>query len=191
MREFAPSTPARSGVKAVVKWFNPTKGFGFVQFDDGSPDAFLHVSVIERHGRSDLPEGTEVICDLAQGRKGLQVQEITSIEHVPEGGSRGYGGGGYGGGGYGGGGYGGGQYGDRSRRPAPPPAGPPVEGTVKFFNAEKGFGFVVPDDGTQDIFISARTLQASGLSGLEPDQRVRVTTRMGHKGPMAATLELA
>ncbi|MGP1253689.1 MAG: cold-shock protein [Kiloniellales bacterium] len=190
MREFAPSMPERTGVKALVKWFNPTKGFGFVQFDDGSPDAFLHVSVIERLGHSDLPEGTEVICDLAQGRKGLQVHQITSIEHLPEsrpGGGFG-GGGGYDGGGYGGGG---GFYGDRPRRPAPPPAGPPVEGTVKFFNAEKGFGFVVPDDGTQDIFVSARTLQSSGLAVLEPDQRVRVTTRMGQKGPMAATLELA
>ena len=137
MREFAPSMPERTGVKALVKWFNPTKGFGFVQFDDGSPDAFLHVSVIERLGHSDLPEGTEVICDLAQGRKGLQVHQITSIEHLPEsrpGGGFGGGGGGYDGGGYGGGG---GFYGDRPRRPAPPPAGPPVEGTVKFFNAEK------------------------------------------------------
>lgn len=177
--------PDRTGVKAVVKWFNPTKGFGFVQFDDGSPDAFLHVSVIERLGRSDLPEGTEVICDLAQGRKGLQVHAITSIEHMPEGRPSG---------GFGDRDRGGfsdrGGFGDRPRRPAPP-AGPPVEGTVKFFNAEKGFGFVVPDDGSQDIFVSARTLEGSGLNSLEPDQRVRVTTRMGQKGPMAATLELA
>src|SRR3546814_12933483 len=67
-------------VKAVVKWFNVTKGFGFVQLSEGAPDAFLHISVVERTGNSDLAEGTAIVCDLMQGRKGLQVADIHSVE---------------------------------------------------------------------------------------------------------------
>ena len=65
-----------------------------------------------------------------------------------------------------------------------------VSGTVKFFNTQKGFGFIAPEDGGKDIFISARTLTRSGLGGLEADQRVRVTTRLGQKGPMAEDVTL-
>src|SRR5690606_1323147 len=67
-------------VKAVVKWFNATKGFGFVQLSEGAPDACLHSSVVERTGNRDLMEGTAIVCDLMQGRKGLQVAEIHSVE---------------------------------------------------------------------------------------------------------------
>jgi CspA family cold shock protein len=65
-----------------------------------------------------------------------------------------------------------------------------VEGTVKFYNAEKGFGFVVPDGGTKDVFVSARVLERAGIQNLEPEQRVRMMTRMGQKGPMADSVEV-
>ncbi len=157
-------------VVVVVKWFNPTKGFGFVQFGDGSQDAFLHISVVDAFGDRDLPGGTSLVCDLAQGRKGLQVAEILRIETKPDGPPQR-------GGGFGGhGGY---------DEPAST-----VEGTVKFFNAEKGFGFVTPDDGSKDVFISARILQRAGLMGIEPDTRVRLRARMGPKGPVADSVEI-
>ena len=151
-------------VKAVVKWFNVTKGFGFVQLSEGSPDAFLHISVVERAGNRELYEGTTIVCDLMQGRKGLQVAEIHAVEAGA----------------------------------APAPGAAPggegdtetVEGTVKFFNVEKGFGFVIPDDGGKDIFVSGRTLEHLGLPALQPNQRVRLQTRMGQKGPMAEHVEL-
>lgn len=151
-------------VKAVVKWFNVTKGFGFVQLSEGAPDAFLHISVVERSGNRELYEGTTIVCDLMQGRKGLQVAEIHSVEAA-----------------------------------AAPPAGAApggqgetetVEGTVKFFNVEKGFGFVIPDNGGKDVFVSGRTLERFGLPALQPNQRVRLQTRMGQKGPMAEHVEL-
>ncbi|MFC4350703.1 cold-shock protein [Fodinicurvata halophila] len=167
MSDFSGSDASQSQVKAVVKWFNATKGFGFVQPMDGSPDAFLHVSVLQTIGRNDLPEGAELICEIGPGRKGLQVSTITSIESIPDAPPAG-------------GGF------DHSQAPA----GPEVQGTVKFFNAEKGFGFVVPDDGGKDVFVSLRVLERARLSALEPDQRVRMTTRMGQKGPMAETVEL-
>ena len=180
------SGDTRADVRAVVKWFNTTKGFGFGQPTDGSPDAFLHVSVLQAIGRSELPEGAEVICSIQPGRKGMQVAAITSIEHEPGGrpASRGrddfgrndgYGQRSFGG--YGGAGHGGGEQ--------------EIEGTVKFFNAEKGFGFIVPDDGSKDVFISARVLERARVAMLEPDQRVRVVTRMGQKGPMAESIQLA
>ncbi|MDH3473384.1 MAG: cold shock domain-containing protein, partial [Rhodospirillales bacterium] len=55
---------------------------------------------------------------------------------------------------------------------------------------EKGFGFVTPDDGGKDVFVSSRTLERIGLATLESNQRVRLTTRMGQKGPMAENVEI-
>ena len=148
-------------ITAVVKWFNPTKGFGFVQPADGSPDAFLHVSVVERSGHRDLPQGATIVCDLCAGQKGPQVAAVHRVESMPE-------------------------------------AAPQIDdgeatqldGTVKFYNGEKGFGFVVPDDGGKDVFVSARVLERSGIHSIEPDQRLRMMTRMGQKGPMADSVEL-
>ncbi len=148
-------------ITATVKWFNPTKGFGFVQPSDGSADAFLHISVVERCGHRSLPEGATIICDLSAGQKGPQVAEVHSVESLPEAAPQGGDGG-----------------------------GTEVEGTVKFYNAEKGFGFIVPDDGGKDVFISARVLERAGMQNLGPDQRVRVTARTGQKGPTADSIEI-
>lgn len=165
-------------IKAVVKWYNSAKGFGFVQLGDGSPDAFLHVSVVEQCGHADLPEGTTLVCDISEGRKGPQVALIHSIEAFGTGtpirGSRGEG-------------FHGDRFGNESQAPGTTAT---VEGRVKFFNVEKGFGFVSPDDGGKDVYISLRTLQRMNINMLEPNQRVRLTTRMGQKGPMADRLEL-
>jgi CspA family cold shock protein len=163
-RDFDREEITHRNVSAVVKWFNATKGFGFVQLSEGAPDAFLHISVVERSGNRELYEGTTIVCDLMQGRKGLQVAEIHSVEAAA----------------------------------APPPGAAPggqgetetVEGTVKFFNVEKGFGFVIPDNGGKDVFVSGRTLERFGLPALQPNQRVRLQTRMGQKGPMAEHVEL-
>ena len=165
-------------VTAVVKWFNPTKGFGFVQPSDGSPDAFMHVSVVTRSGIHHLPQGATIVCDLCAGPKGPQVASVHRVEDMPD--DPPPRGGGYGGG-YGGGGYGGDYAGGGETTES--------EGTVKFYNREKGFGFVVPDDGGKDVFISARVLERAGLQNIEPEQRVRMSIRSGHKGPMAESIE--
>ncbi len=54
----------------IVKWFNPTKGFGFIEPEDGSKDAFVHISEVERAGLSTLNEGQKVSYDLEAGRDG-------------------------------------------------------------------------------------------------------------------------
>ena len=72
--------PFATHVRATVKWYNPTKGFGFVTPNDGSADVFLHVSVVEQAGLQGLDEGAILVCDLADGQKGAQVSTIHSVE---------------------------------------------------------------------------------------------------------------
>ena len=156
-------------VEARVKWFNPLKGFGFVQTAANAPDAFLHVSVLQQLGRTDAAEGAKVVCDLGQGRKGLQVVAIYDMEAPEPSATNGMG-----------------EDGDQ----ADEELSQPFTGRVKFFNADKGFGFVVPDSGGPDVFVSARVLHQSGLRGLEPERTVRLRARMGPKGPMAESVEL-
>jgi cold shock protein len=67
-------------IQAVVKWYNPDKGFGFVQLADGSGDAFLHVSVVERSGHDSVPPGATLEVRAGPGAKGPQVTEILSID---------------------------------------------------------------------------------------------------------------
>jgi cold shock CspA family protein len=144
-----------------------SKGFGFV----------------EMRSDSDAQAAIAGLHDVPRNGRPLTVNEAKPRE------SRGGGGGGYGGGG-GGGGYSGGGGGYGGGGGGYGGEGDVVEGKVKFYNAEKGFGFIVPDDGSKDVFVSARTLTRAGINALEAEQRVRVTTRMGQKGPMAARVEL-
>jgi CspA family cold shock protein len=100
----------------------------------------------------------------------------------------GYGGGGYGGGndrgGYGGGGYGGGN--DRGASSGPSEE---VEGTVKWFNTTKGFGFVAPDNGGKDVFVHVTAVERSGVGPLAENQRVRMKVQQGQKGLEAVSIE--
>lgn len=163
--------PVQSGVTATVKWFNATKGFGFVAFTDGTPDAFLHISVVERAGMRDISPGTTLVCDVEVGPKGPQVAEIQSVDASTAAASAMDGG--FATGRSGGGG------GDET-----------IEGIVKFFSPDKGFGFVTPDAGGKDVFVGVGALQRSGLDLLDSGQRVRMHTRMGKKGPMAQQVEV-
>ena len=177
--------PFATHVRATVKWYNPSKGFGFVTPDDGSRDVFLHVSAVEQAGLQSLDEGSIIVCDLADGQKGAQVAAIHSVEvgsapaprgSRPSTGSRyprqsvgtyddyGYG--------------------------SKPSSGETVEGTVKWFNPDKGFGFIVPDQGGKDVFVHIRAVERAGLNTLRENQRVRFTRKVGQKGPEADGLEV-
>ena len=59
----------------TVKWFNPTKGFGFIEPEDGSKDAFVHISAVERAGLDTLSEGQKVSYDLVPGQNGKSAAE--------------------------------------------------------------------------------------------------------------------
>ncbi|WP_029007753.1 cold-shock protein [Azospirillum halopraeferens] len=179
-------------IRATVKWFNPTKGFGFVTPDDGSPDAFLHSTVLQFSGHDSLPDGATIVCDLSRGPKGPQVANVHSVDTstATAGSSRPARGGYDAGGGYGGGGgYGAGGGGGWDRGASGPTE--TVDGTVKWFNATKGFGFIAPVSGGKDIFVHIRALERSGIGGLSDGEQVRVTVRQGAKGPEAERIELA
>jgi CspA family cold shock protein len=170
----APEFEAPSGppIQAIVKWYSPDKGFGFVQLADGSGDAFLHVSVVERSGRS-VPPGATLEVRAGPGAKGLQVTEILSVDSStaqqetprrarPE----------------------------RPMYPAPNQASVEENGTVKWYNAVRGFGFIGPDRGGKDIFVHASVLERAGIADLAEGQRVAVDVVEGSKGREAASLRL-
>jgi CspA family cold shock protein len=154
--------------QATVKWFNADKGFGFVQAADGS-EAFLHIRQLEATGNNSVPEGATLTVRIGRGQKGPQVTEVTAVDtstatpSAPRMGGMGRGGG------------------MRAPREA---LGPAEErhGTVKWYNPEKGFGFIAPDGGGKDVFIHASALERSGMTNLAEGQRLVVQVVQGQKG---------
>ena len=177
----APRAAAPSGPEtgAVVKWFNAEKGFGFVELEGGGGDAFLHVSVLSRAGHQTVQPGAQLRVLVSPGQKGPQIAEVTRVDEgaAPVASSAP-------------------SYAAERPRPAartPVDASAAVEmrGTVKWFNAEKGFGFVMPDGGGKDVFVHISALNRGGLSGLEPNQTVRMQVADGRRGPEAVSVEAA
>jgi CspA family cold shock protein len=76
MNDRKPSKPVRKNISATVKFFDEAKGFGFVSPADGSPDAFVHISVLQNTSYTELREGMQINCDLADGDRGQQVVAI-------------------------------------------------------------------------------------------------------------------
>src|ERR1700753_849094 len=160
----------------TVKWFNTAKGFGFIQPDDGGSDVFVHIPAVEQAGLRGLNEGDLVNFELEQDRRSGKLSAgqlvVTGHGEAP---ARSGGGGGFdrprgGGGGFDrprGGGFGGGGGG----RPAGDPMGSGA-GTVKWFNPTKGFGFIQPEGGGQDVFVHISAVEAAGLRGLNEGQHV-------------------
>jgi len=166
-------SPSGPPVLATVKWYNQDKGFGFVELADGSGDAFLHVSVVERGGHGSVPPGATLEVRAAPGSKGPQVTEIISVDASTA-------------------------LQEQPRRPRPErPAYPSVDratvelsGTVKWYNTNKGFGFIASDLGGKDIFVHASALKRSGIADLVEDQRVALDVADGQRGPEAVNLRL-
>lgn len=163
-------TPGMDGppIRATVKWFNAAKGFGFVTPSDGTPDAFLHVSVLNRIGMDALADGAEIVCSIGPGGKGPQVVRILDVLSQGQ---------------------------APSRRPSPgraDPVGPETEvaGTVKWFKPDKGFGFVVADDSDKDVFVHKSVLRRSGLDALESGQRVQMRVAEAPKGREATWVQI-
>lgn len=167
--------------KATVKWYNPEKGFGFVEMADGSGDVFLHANSLQNAGFQAVTPGSVLQVRVGQGQKGRQVDQVISVTEgtgeAPPPRSGGF---------------------DRPR-PAGPrpsarqaPSGPAVEmtGIVKWYNATKGFGFISPESGGKDVFIHATALEQAGLPPLQEGQTVRMNVVQGSKGPEVSSISV-
>jgi len=171
----ADAAPAGPAIDAIVKWFNPEKGFGFVELPDGSGDAFLHIAVLERGGHDAVLPGTKVRVQVGQGQKGPQVTAVLDLDATTAAAS---------------------QptmsprmsSGARERPDAA--AAYEMHGTVKWFNGQKGFGFVAAEDGGKDVFLHISIVDRAGIQVLPEGQQVRMRVVTTQKGREAISVAL-
>ena len=155
--------------KGVVKFFNPQKGFGFIVRDDGGEDVFVHISAVEQAGLTDLADGQPLEFTLVD-RGGRVSATNLRIEGEPMAVERSGGGGG-------GAGAGG---------PQRQLTGEKASGTVKFFNAMKGFGFIQRDDGQPDAFVHISAVERAGIPTLNEGDRLEFELEVDRRGKYAA-----
>jgi len=159
-----------------VKWFDATRGFGFLVSDDVDGDVLLHFSVLREHGRRSVPEGAIIECVPVRLDRGLQAKRVISIDtsaalpqqsrsSIPSG-----------------------ERADRKALADSAGAFEPVE--VKWFNRVRGYGFVTrPDEsGGEDVFVHMETVRMSHLPELEPGQRLEARIAPSAKGLTAIEL---
>lgn len=166
-------------VQATVKWFNSEKGYGFAALADGSGDVFLHANALQAAGYQAVSPGATLRVRIGNGQKGRQIDQVVSVDEStaeqPE-----------------------------SRRPQlarTGVAGAPrrqvdlssaveMAGTVKWYNPDKGFGFITPEAGGKDVFVHATAVERAGIAPLREGQSVRMGVVQGAKGPEAGSISL-
>src|SRR5580704_803688 len=153
-------------IAGVIKWFDVSKGFGFIVPDNGMADVLVHVTCLRRDGYQTAYEGARIVVEALQRPKGLQAFRVLSMDDStaihP------------------------------SQMPAPrthvtvTPTSGLERAIVKWFNRLRGFGFLTRGEGTPDIFVHMETLRRYGITELRPGQTVLVRFGPGPKGMMAA-----
>ena len=158
-----------------VKWFDATRGFGFIVSDEIEGDILLHFSVLREHGRRSVPEGALIECVPVKLDRGLQAKRVVSIDlsaalpqqprsSIPAA--------------------------DRADRKALSDAAGEFEGVeVKWFNRVRGYGFVNRLDAAgEDVFVHMETVRQSHLGDLQPGQRLEARIASSGKGLTAIEL---
>jgi CspA family cold shock protein len=169
-----PQTDQGPTVEAIVKWFNPEKGFGFVEIADGSGDAFLSAKTLQMLGRDTVSPGAKLKVFVGPGDKGRQVTKIAAIEDS-------------------------GQSSATSQAATSPASRPrrvqadlgsakEMLGTVKWFSLEKAMGFVAAEDGGTDVFVHMTVVKKARLAGLSEGQRISMRVTEGLKGRQAVSI---
>ena len=158
----------------VVKFFNAQKGFGFVVRDDGGEDVFVHISAVEQAGLTGLAEGQPLGFTLVDRGGRISATDL-KIEGEPLPVQGGGGGGAREERGPGGGGG-----------PQRQLTGEKASGTVKFFNAMKGFGFISRDDGQPDAFVHISAVERAGMVSLNEGDRLEFELEVDRRGKTAA-----
>ena len=154
-----------------IKWFDVSKGFGFIVPDNGMPDVLLHVTCLRRDGYQTANEGARIVVEAVERARGYQAFRIVSLDE------------------------------SSAIHPSELPlarthvAVTPTSGLepaiVKWFNRLRGFGFLTRGEGTPDIFVHMETLRRYGIAELKPGERVFVRYGDGPKGLMAAEVRPA
>jgi len=163
------------GADGTVTWYDAGKGFGFITPDSGDQDVFVHARSLSGD-LAELVEGDRVSFRASEGEKGLQAQGVRLVGGPSRGGHGGHGG------------RGGSDRRDAGRGPAPRTSARGGQGVVARYDAERGFGFITPDDGGPDLFVHVSVLEREGA--LYEGDRVRYQVRQSDRGPQADRVDL-